>query len=64
MERHLRDCSVKCLIVLQKTIPAAVDLVKQSWKKEGMCFEQRSHCHWRTWALGLVHRRDVYVVEG
>ena len=49
---------------MQTTIPAAVDFVKQSWKKEDKCFGQRSHCHRRTWALGLTHRRDVYVVIG
>ena len=43
VERHLRNYTVKRLIVLQKTIPAAVAFVKQSWKKEGKCFGQRSH---------------------
>ena len=64
MESHLRNYTVKRLIMLQKTIHPAVDLVKQSWKKMGKCFGQRSHCHQRMWALGLAHRRDVYIVIG
>ena len=55
-------CTDKRLTMLQTTIPAAVDFVKQSWKKEGKCFGHRSHCHRGTSALGLTHRPDVYMV--
>ena len=37
-----------------------MDFVKQSWKKEDKC----SHCRRCMWALGLAHRRDVYIVVG
>ena len=66
MEKHLRNL-LYCQMFdsVAKTFPAAVDFVNQSWKKEGKCFGQRSHCDSRrcTWALGLAngHRRDVYI---
>ena len=37
--------TVKRLTVLQKNILAAVDFVKQSWKKEGNCFCGPSASH-------------------
>ena len=43
--------TVKRLIVLQTTIPAGVDFVKHSWKKERKCFGQHSHCHWHIYEL-------------
>jgi len=52
------------LTVLYETIPAAVDFVIQSWKKESKCFGQHSHCDRRMWTLGLAHRCDVYIVLG
>ena len=45
--------------MLQKTIPAAVDFVKQSWKKEDNWFGPRSPCHRRMWAL--ARQCDVYI---
>ena len=52
MERYLVTYTicytVKRFRVLQKTIPAAVDFAKQSWKKEASVLDS---VHTVTWAL-------------